>query len=80
LGKANRLITPHEEYMRIGQDDLTRRAAYQALFKAHLDPELVDDIRQATNGNFALGNERFQEEAEMMLGRRVRCGQADRPR
>ena len=79
LGKANRLITPHDEYGRLGRDDATRRAAYRALFKAHLEPEVVDKIRSATNGNFALGSERFQKEAEVMLGRRVRRGQAGRP-
>ena len=33
----------------------------------------------ATNGNFALGSERFQKEVEVMLGRRARRGQAGRP-
>ena len=79
LGKASRLITPHDEYARLGRDDDTRREAYRALFKAQLDPELVDDIRKATNGNFALGGERFEKEAEVMLGRRVRRGHAGRP-
>ena len=78
-GKASRLITPHAEYWRLGQDDATRRDAYRALFKAHLDPELLDDIRKATNGNFALGGERFLKETEAMLGRRARPGHAGRP-
>jgi putative transposase len=79
LGKANRLITSHEEYLRLGPDDVTRRETYRALFKAHLDPEVVNAIRSATNGNFALGGERFQKEIEAMLGRRARRGQAGRP-
>ena len=80
LGKANRLITPHDEYWRLDRDDTTRREAYRGLFKAHLDPELVDNIRKATNGNFALGGERFQKETEVMLGRRAVRGHAGRPR
>lgn len=79
LGKANRLITLHDEYSRLGQDDASRREAYRALFKAHLDPEMVNEIRSATNGNFALGSERFQKEIEAMLGRRAGRGQAGRP-
>jgi putative transposase len=79
LGKANRLITPHDEYSRLGRDDATRREAYRMLFKAHLEPEIVDAIRSATNGNFALGGERFQREIEAMLGRRAARGQAGRP-
>lgn len=80
MGKANRLITPHDEYWRLDRDDATRREVYRSLFKAHLDPELVDNIRKATNGNFVLGSERFQKEVEVMLGRRARRGHAGRPR
>ena len=45
-----------------------------------LEPGEVDKIRKATNGNFALGTIRFQEEIGRMLGRRVSPGQAGRPR
>ena len=79
LGKASSLITPHEEYLRIGRDEPTRLEAYRALFKAHLDEEIVGQIRSATNGNYALGSERFQKEIEAALGRRARRGQAGRP-
>jgi putative transposase len=36
-----------------------------------LKPGIVDQIRQATNGIFPLGNSRFKEEIAAMLGRRV---------
>jgi len=32
------------------------------------------------NGNFVFGNNRFQEELEMMLGRRVIKGKAGHPK
>lgn len=79
LGKASRLIAPHDEYLRLGWDEVARLEAYRALFKAHLDEEVVGQIRSATNGNFALGSERFQREIEMALGRRATRGQAGRP-
>ena len=79
MGKASRLITPHEEYTRLGTNDATRREAYRELFKAHVEPAVMDEIRSATNGNFALGGERFQKEVEAMLGRRAGRGQAGRP-
>ena len=44
-----------------------------------LDEDIVGQIRNATNGNFALGSERFQQEIEASLGRRARRGQAGRP-
>ncbi len=59
LGKASSLLTPHEEYLRIGRDQHARLDSYRALFKTHLDEEVVGQIRKTTNGNFALGSERF---------------------
>jgi len=79
-GKNDPRLTPHEQYLQVGRWDPARRESYRALFKAHLDEPLVDQIRQATNGNHALGNARFQEEIEAVLGRRARRGDPGRPR
>lgn len=79
LGKASRFIVPQEEYLRLGRNDAVRQEAYRALFEAHLDEEVVGQIRSATNGNYALGSERFQQEIETMLGRRASRGQSGRP-
>jgi len=57
-----------------------RRQSYRALFKAHLDAPLVDEIRQATNSKNALGSARFQAEIEAALGRRAKRGAPGRPR
>jgi putative transposase len=45
-----------------------------------VEPGLIDQIRQATNGNFVLGNDRFAEEIRLALGRRVTPGKAGRPK
>lgn len=79
LGRTNSLIVPHDEYLRLAREESSRLEAYRVLFKAHLDEEVVGQIRSATNGNYALGGERFQREIEMALGRRARRGQAGRP-
>lgn len=79
LGKASSLVVPHEQYLRLGRDDADRRESYRALFKSHLDEEVVGQIRGATNGNYALGSERFQREIEAKLGRRASRGQSGRP-
>ena len=79
LGKSNTLITPHDEYRRLGRTDEERREAYRALFRAHVDAALVDEIRSATNGNYALGNKRFQKQIETALGRRAVRGVPGRP-
>jgi putative transposase len=53
---------------------------YRALFKAHLDPEVIARIRSATNGNVVLGSKRFEEQIAKMLTRRVTRGKAGRPK
>lgn len=79
LGETSSLITPQDEYRRLAIDENERLEAYRALFKVHLDEEVVGQIRSATNGNYALGGERFQREIETALGRRASRGQAGRP-
>ena len=80
LGKVDNLLTPHEQYLRIERTDTARREAYRALCKAHLEVEMLDNIRQSTNGNFALGDERFKKQIEKALGQRARRGKPGRPR
>jgi putative transposase len=79
-GEANPLLSPQEEYLRQGSTPDARQAAYRELFRAHMEPQLADEIRKATNGNFALGNERFQKEIEKILNRRVVPGKPERPK
>jgi hypothetical protein len=51
-----------------------RQFAYRELFRYDLDPGVIDQIRKATNGNFVLGDNRFAEQIEEMLGRRATLG------
>ena len=79
-GEVNALVQPHALYRSLGGSAVTRQAAYRELFRHELEPGLVDEIRRATNGNFALGCERFANAVAEMIGRRVRPGQSGRPR
>jgi putative transposase len=79
-GEASSLIRPHALYDRLGPDAAGRQAAYRELFRYSLDPGVVDEIRQATNGNVVLGSEHFGAEVATLLGRRVTKGKAGRPR
>ncbi|MDM3870358.1 transposase [Porticoccus sp. W117] len=79
-GESNELIVPQYLYSRLGTDASARMRRYRELFRHHIDPGLVGDIRQATNGNYALGSERFKDEIELAVGRRVRRGVSGRPK
>ena len=79
LGKASPLLTPHDQYRRLGKTEPERREAYRAMFRTQVDEALTDEIRVATNGNLALGSSKFQAQIARALGRRVTRGVAGRP-
>ncbi len=79
-GEPNILLTPHLLYAQLGADVQERQEAYRELFRYELDPGVVDAIRSATNGNYALGNPQFAKQIEQALGQRAVRGQAGRPR
>ena len=79
-GEEDALVTPHEVYLALGNATEPRLAAYRELFRSELEPGLLNQIRQASNGNFALGSTRFADELAAALGRRVTPGKSGRPR
>jgi putative transposase len=79
-GEADALVRPHLLYESLGSDAATRQAAYRELFRYELEAEMVDEIRKATNGNFALGSERFAADVGKVIGRRAIHGHSGRPR
>lgn len=79
-GEADSVLRPHPLYNALGDGEATRQAAYRELFRHALEPGLVDQIRRATNGNFALGNEDFASQVSDAIGRRAKPGRSGRPR
>jgi len=54
-------LTPYEQYLAISRYEVDRRRKeYRAFFKVHVDQKIDDQIREASNGNFLLGNSCFQ--------------------
>lgn len=78
-GDASVLIRPHPIYQALGAAQVERLQAYRELFRVHLEPGLVEQVRAATNGNYVLGSSRFAAEVAAAVGRRVTKGQAGRP-
>ena len=66
---SSALVTPHPEYLRLGSTPAERCKNYSTLFGC--DTVDADAIRNATHGNFALGDKVFQAELAEKLGRRV---------
>lgn len=80
LGEINKVVTTAAMYESLDNDRLGRVKAYREIFRHHLDPGVVDEIRTATQGNYALGSDRFKQQVEAALGRRAVRGVAGRPR
>lgn len=71
LGEVNPLIADHPLYLAIAPEATARREAYRSLFRAHLDDTALTDIRKALHRGQPLGNERFREQVEVALGKRL---------
>jgi putative transposase len=80
LGEVNKVVTTAAMYEALGIDRFVRVKAYRGIFRHHLDPGVVDEIQTATQGNYALGSDRFKQQVEAALGRRAVRGVAGRPR
>lgn len=76
LGGESAWLEPHVEYLRLGESELERRRVYRSLFDVEVDAR---GIRDATNGNHALGTKRFQDALGTRLGRPVVPGRPGRP-
>lgn len=79
-GKSNRLICDHELYERLGLDPETRQFAYRELFRHHLSDNDIHAIRESLACNYPLGNDRFREQVESALGRKVGEKRRGRPK
>lgn len=79
-GRADPLVSPHVECLRLGKDVASRSNAYRELFHCHLDSGQVDGIRASLNRELAFGSSRFKDEIEIMTGRHSRAGKPGRPK
>lgn len=71
LGHPNELLIPHQEYMRLGKSEEERQSAYRQLFKHRISESSLEEIREATNKAWVLGNDCFKQRIQKQLERRV---------
>lgn len=71
-GRAlNQLLAPHPEYVALGLDEAARHGAYQDLLTAEDDPGFLAAIRDATNGGWALIDDRVKSTLPAEVQRRL---------
>jgi len=71
LGQLNSIIQPHDLYHQLGKTVEECARNYKLLFHSHIEHDTLEAIRKATNKDQILGNDKFKEEIEMILKRRI---------
>ncbi len=79
-GKVNELITPHAIYTSLDKTHTLRTAAYKAIFKAHVNEGVLDDIRESCQSGTPLGNDSFRVKIEKKLQCKVGYARRGRPK
>jgi len=79
LGESSTLVIPHTNYLSLAHDAVMRCQVYRQLFDFHIPEEDVHLIRKSSKRNFPLGNDRFKEEIETSLKRRIGYLERGRP-
>lgn len=79
-GEYDEMITPHREYLKLGDDDRQRARAYRALFRRRIDPETAEYITESTLKGWAIGDTKFARRMEQRCGRRAMQLPKGRPR
>lgn len=78
-GAGNSLVTPHPEYLALGQTLEQRMAAYKSLFLEAIGEDRLQEIRVYIQQQKALGTSRFQKAIEQELGRATLVRSRGRP-
>jgi putative transposase len=71
LNKDEELLSPHHCYLSLGTSKEARKQAYKYLFKHHIPELTLQEIRDATNKAWVLGENRFKQQIEQQTGRRA---------
>ena len=79
LGEDDSLLTPHQLYQQLASTEELRQKAYRALFKHHLEADVMETIKVCLQSGTPLGNDRFRAEVEQALNIKVGHARRGRP-
>ncbi len=65
------LATFYQNYLELGKSGEERQSHYRALFQKPLPEKQQNDIREATNKAWALGDDYFKKKSQALTDRRV---------
>jgi putative transposase len=79
-GEKNDLMTPHEQYLKLADNQKQRLSAYRGLFKEVIDENLIKEISTSLQTGTPLGSQKFKGEIEELLGMKVGYTRQGRPK
>ena len=80
LGKEDEIISVHQEYLKLGNNDKQRAKAYLAMFKQKISNQIVQLITETALKGWVLGDAKFARKIEKLSGRRAFQLPKGRPR
>ena len=80
LGQPNPLLTPHETYLALGENDAARKASYRAWVTNTFDDAEWSELRQHTQQQRAWGSDRFRQQVEALTQRAATVRPRGRPK
>lgn len=80
LGELSDVLADHPLYLALGETPEARQTAYRKLLQVRMDNYLLEEIRKSVHHCGVLGTDRFKDDVEAILHRRVRPGKRGRPR
>ena len=80
LGESSELLTPHETWLALGKDDISRRLAYLSMFESALEPRKVEVIANGLNKGIPTGDDTFRQRLEKLYSVSFGHGKRGRPR
>lgn len=79
LGTQSDLCQPHDVYLQLEHTSIKRQDTYRSLFQDALTQPLIDTIRACSNKELVLGNDKFKQEIEALIGDKLKTGKMGRP-
>jgi len=79
-GDTNELIEPHPLYLDLDTTKEARLSAYRELFRAHMEEDILHDIRDSLNQELVLGRSEFKDKIEEVTERQTRLRMPGRPK
>jgi putative transposase len=71
MGIETGLVGEHKYYRLLGKTKASRLVAYRALFDKAMPVSVIQEIRLCANKEWALGDDRFKEQIEKVIRRKV---------